>query len=135
MLLIGFGLVLAVIAPLVVPAFIELFYSMFTGKELLTLSDIDKKLVFWAFGLTGAVSAGWGITVLVIGYQLTKESNETLWLAIDLGIMMWFLSDSLISVLMGAYFNIVFNLGFLFLFLIPILGNYFTKSKNTTNGS
>ena len=129
--LIFFGLMLAIVSPLVLPDIVELFYSLFANKEFATLSEIDKKLVLWTFGLTGALTTGWGVTVLVVGYQLTKESNDILWLAIDLGLISWFVLDSIVSVLMGAIFNVGFNLIFLILFLIPIMGNYFTKTETS----
>ena len=82
------------------------------------------KLLVWLCGVLGATMIGWGIFVwfIVNGPLLRKE--RWAWFAMTIGMIAWFIPDTLISVICGANFNAVLNVMFLLLFLVPLIFIY-----------
>ncbi len=71
--------------------------------------------------MLGATMAGWGVTlVFIVYYPFTKKER---WArnSIALGLSLWFLVDTFMSVYAGAYFNVGVNVLLIVLAGIPLL--------------
>ncbi len=103
-----------------------------TGAPIALLAD----LAFWppdgaqslAAGETrllaaigGGVMAGWGVTMWRIVDRLYLENPALARSFIMPGLLLWFAVDSLGSLISGGALNVVGNVGFLALFMVPIL--------------
>lgn len=55
-------------------------------------------------GLMGAVTLGWGLTVLAV-VRAVQEPNPALWRGITRALLIWFVIDSSISVMTGFGLN------------------------------
>jgi len=76
----------------------------------------------FAFGVMGALMAGWGTMSLGLGLHAMKERARWSWVfAVD-SIAIWFVVDCAMSWASGAMVNIVGNSIFLLLLAPPLLG-------------
>lgn len=78
--------------------------------------------VAWLWtAISGGVLVGWGLLFWLVTTQL-YVSDPTIGRRIILpSILAWFLVDGSGSVIVGAWFNVVMNSGFLALFALPVL--------------
>lgn len=115
------GLLFAIDIPVFFPDIqadlINLYFNINYSKP------VDNYISF-LFGLSGAVMSGWGVMMAVLSYSLMQENNEHIWKSIVVGTVTWFILDSFISIYSSAYLNVVLNLVFLILLMIPILFHY-----------
>lgn len=86
-------------------------------------------------GLLGAVTFGWGLTLLSIVKatpELKREIARSLWTSITCGLGVWYVVDSTISVANGYRVNAVSNtiIMALYMFAIRQSGIYTTKRVN-----
>lgn len=72
-----------------------------------SLGPLVPELQF-SVGLMGAVTLGWGLTVLAVA-RAVKEPNPALWRGITRALLVWFVIDSSISVMTGFALNAVSN--------------------------
>jgi hypothetical protein len=81
-------------------------------------------------GVLGAVSIGWGLTVLMMLRPAIDlgEKGRPFWVAIAAGITAWFVIDSALSVATGFGLNVIPNLTLLAGFLIPMFATGKLKS-------
>ena len=73
------------------------------------------------FGVLGSVMVAWMIVLVFLVRGPFRRGERWAWLAIDLSVFAWFVLDSVVSATHGMPLNVVFNLGFLVLFAIPLL--------------
>jgi hypothetical protein len=100
-----------------------------------TVTNILSDLVFWPFdgrqavdtqtarllaAIGGGVMFGWGLLLWQLTTQLLPKDPVLAAALIRTSIVAWFVLDSICSVLAGAYLNVVLNLGFLVMFLVPL---------------
>ena len=78
----------------------------------------DGRLL-WA--ISSGVLAGWGAMIWMIAGQLYPREPTLARSMILTGVFTWFVIDSIGSVLAGAPMNVLFNVGFLALFTIPLM--------------
>jgi hypothetical protein len=78
----------------------------------------------FVYGILGAVMAGWMIPLLFILFGAFRRGEWEGWLAIALSIGFWFVIDSSWSASMGFWGNVVLNIGFFLLYLIPLAATY-----------
>ena len=75
--------------------------------------------LFWA--VLAGLLCGWGLLLWQITTRLYPRDPELARSLILTSICVWFVIDSLGSVVAGAPINAVMNLGFLLLFVLPLL--------------
>jgi hypothetical protein len=78
----------------------------------------------WVFGVWGATIAGWGIFVIFLARHPFRKKERWAWNCIALGLAVWFLLDTSISLIHGVYFNAAINT---VLFVLTILPLIFTR--------
>lgn len=75
----------------------------------------------WLLGLLGATMMGWAGTMLLVAkYAFDKRLPELLRILL-IGLVVWFVPDTLISVYFCAYFNVVINTVILVAASIPLV--------------
>lgn len=117
-LLTGLAFALAAWPPLAGPIRLlaDLLIWPFDGAE--TLAAPETRL---GLAIGGGVMAGWGVMIWQLAgapYASNPGESRRMVLPSALG---WFAVDGIASILAGAALNVVANLGFLALFLVPIL--------------
>jgi hypothetical protein len=82
----------------------------------------------WLYGVWGATIAGWGVFLIFIAHYPFAKKEKWAWNCLALGLLVWFVLDTLISVNYLVYFNAVFNTALLILAGLPIVftRKYFT---------
>lgn len=113
-----------------------LFIALFTGTALMAPLEEPIRAVFWgratpaaaaatfwrfAFGLAGAVMAGWGLTVLLVVRFGLAAGHRWAWWAVVGALDLWYVLDTSISAYYGVWINVAFNTFFLLLYAIPLL--------------
>jgi len=87
----------------------------------------------WIYGVLGATIAGWGVTVAFLARHPFRNKERWAWNAIALGVTLWFITDTAISLYFRVYFNAAFN-GVVFLAVVIPLAlsrKYFVERKMT----
>jgi hypothetical protein len=128
-LLIFFGVFMAIFNP---TPFFDLFNSqidpVFWGESPLPPSTASFQA--WVYGVLGATVAGWGICMAFIVYYPYRRRERWAWWALTVGIAVWYLIDTSISLAHGVVFNAAFNTLLLLLAGIPLLA---TRTAMNTN--
>lgn len=83
--------------------------------------------LIWA--ILGGISIGWGVMVLQLTTKLLHKETEAIRSIMLTSTIAWFITDGAASILSGAGFNAVLNIGFLALFLIPIWRPIISNSR------
>ena len=111
-----FGVVLALAA---VPA-----ANGVTGLVITTLGGapdlLDQPALQFAFGLQGALSIGWALTMMAM---VNVADSAPVWRALTFSVAVWYVIDSVISVATGFPLNAVSNTLLMVTFLIPLLAS------------
>lgn len=81
-----------------------------------SLGDVGRLLAV----VGGGVMAGWGAMIVVAGRRTEPATGPFIGRMIRTGLLVWFVTDSTGSALVGATLNVVSNLGFLAMTLIPV---------------
>ncbi len=72
-------------------------------------------------GIAGGLWVGWSVTVLLLARNERLAKEPALWNAISYGLVFWYVTDSLASVLTGGVLNVVGNTFYFGLMLWPAL--------------
>lgn len=78
----------------------------------------------FAIGLMGAVSIGWGLTLIVTLralFALDMPKAAPLWRTLTGAVLVWYVIDGAISLATGFALNAVSNTALLTLYLFPVL--------------
>lgn len=117
--LFGFGLLVAVAA---IPALngpaawlLDLIYFPLDGAEA-TGAPADRLLS----AIAGGVMAGWGVMLWIVAGEVYPADPVLGRRLVLKSIITWFVIDSSMSVAAGAPLNVVGNLGFLLVFVLPV---------------
>ncbi len=99
------------------------------------VTNILSDLVFWPFdgrqavdtqtarllaAIGGGVMFGWGVLLWQVATHLLPKEPALAASLIRTSVIAWFVLDCACSALAGGYLNIVLNVGFLALFLVPL---------------
>lgn len=113
-----FGLVLAGAGDSAIDGGARFVYRLLGGPAALDLNPVLR----FSIGLMGAVSFGWGVTVLALAWQGERAGGPAVWRAVALGFGLWFVLDSAISIHTGMPLNAVSNTLIVLAGLPPLLG-------------
>jgi len=80
-----------------------------------------KEFQKWVYGVWGATIASWGIFLVFIAHYSFSKKEKWAWNCLVLGLLVWFVLDTFISLNYKVYFNAVFNTGLLILAGLPIV--------------
>lgn len=116
----GLALALAAVPALNLPVRVlaDLLIWPLDGAE--TLAASETRL---AFAIAGGVMAGWGLMIWQLAGEPMQRAPDATRAIIRTSILVWFLVDSLASVAAGVPLNVLGNLVFLALFLVPMHGS------------
>jgi len=75
----------------------------------------------WVYGVWGSTIAGWGVTIAYLAGNAFKKRERWAWNGIVAGLLVWYVLDTLVSVLSMVYFNVGFNTALLTLAGMPLV--------------
>ena len=75
----------------------------------------------WAYGVLGATMAGWGVILAFIAERPFRNRERWAWNTLLLGLSLWYLTDTSISLYFGVVFNAVFNTVIFILAVLPLI--------------
>ncbi|OLS25341.1 MAG: hypothetical protein HeimC3_15550 [Candidatus Heimdallarchaeota archaeon LC_3] len=128
------GVFFALIVPYFIPELLDFYLSEFNSDILFeSISKGPKTMIQFLFGLIGGIMIGWGILLIIITRQLFIKDEPWIWRAITISAIGWFLFDSVLSIALGSFFNVIFNLVFLDLVMLPIVGYNYSNWKTSKN--
>lgn len=85
-----------------------------------------KQFQQWVYGLWGATIAGWGIFITYVARYPFARRERWAWNCLALGIGLWYVLDTGLSLAYGVYFNVAFNTVLLIAAGVPLA---FTRSE------
>jgi hypothetical protein len=80
----------------------------------------------WAYGVMGAVMAGWGVFYAFLAQFPFQRKEKWAWNCLALGTLVWYVPDTFISLLSGVILNATINTVLLALLMLPLL---FTRKE------
>ncbi len=80
----------------------------------------------WIYGVLGATMAGWGVFIAFLAQSPFRRRERWAWNCTALGILVWYLPDTAISLASGVIFNAMINTGLLALVALPL---FFTRRE------
>jgi hypothetical protein len=89
----------------------------------------------WLIGISGAVMAGWGCSMLYVVNHPFRRKEQWAWRCIFYPVIIWFAIDTSVSIYFGAHFNVVINSILLLQIMAPLLflkNQFFSKIETTT---
>lgn len=75
----------------------------------------------WIYGVLGATMAGWGVFLAFIAHYPFQNRERWAWNTLLLGLSLWYVTDTSISLYFGVVFNAVFNTVIFILAMLPLL--------------
>lgn len=115
----GVGVVVALAAfppaALVTNILVDLVFWPFDGRQA-----VDSQTARLLAAIGGGVMFGWGLLLWQLVTQLLPKEPALGASLIRTSVLAWFVLDCTCSMLAGAYLNVLLNLGFLALFLVPL---------------
>lgn len=118
---IGFGLLIAAAAiPALNPPVAVLTDLIFLPLDGAPVVGAPGERLLSA--IAGGVMAGWGAMMYLVATELLPKDPALSRRLILVSIVTWFAIDSSMSVAAGAALNVVGNLSFLLIFVLPVLG-------------
>ncbi len=84
----------------------------------------------WIYGVLGSTVAGWGVLIAFIAYYPFKRKEKWAWNCLAVGVGLWFVADTAISLCSRVYFNALFNTMLLVLIALPLI---FTRRSFSDN--
>ncbi len=112
------------------------FMAFFSGTKLFFVFDSQINPVFWpsspmspeaalfqqwAYGVWGSTIAGWGVFVAFIAAYPFKNKEKWARSCLVVGLLVWFLPDTAISLSHKVYFNAIFNAVVLLVAMLPVI--------------
>lgn len=87
----------------------------------------------WVYGVLGATMAGWGVFIVFIAREPFRRRERWAWNCLAVGIGLWFVVDTTLSIAANVIFNAAFNSLLLVLIALPLIAtrSYFNTSVQT----
>ena len=107
----------------------------FAGErpEVLSGPEAAGYLTF-VYGVLGAVMLGWSALLYYIVRGPFQRGERWAWYAIAVPVTLWFVVDSVHSVVTGYWPNALFNGGFYVAFGIPLIATFASFGDNGNSG-
>jgi hypothetical protein len=95
-----------------------------------TVDEEIKTFQRWTYAVLGATVAGWGVFMAFIAQYPFKAREKWSWNCLTSGLLVWFITDEIVSLYYQVYFNVLFNLVILLLVGLPLVitREYFNKA-------
>lgn len=93
--------------------------TVFWGTAQVT--EVVLRFQKFIYGVLGAVTAGWGITLAFIAHYPFKKKEIWAWNSLVLGICVWFAIDTGFSIYYNAYSNALINTLLLIVAGLPLM--------------
>lgn len=116
-----FGVVLALAAAPATDGAARFVFALIGGDRAGEMS-LDLPVMRFAFGLQGALTIGWAITMFGM-VRAAEAGGAPVWRSLTLGLLAWYVIDSSISVMTGFPLNAVSNSALVVTFLAPVLAS------------
>ncbi len=116
-----FGVVMVVAPGLLKPLSRTAYNSFFATDRYSGLSAGDVAFQNWLYGVLGATMAGWCLTAAFIAYLPFRAGQRWAWQALCIAVAVWFVLDTGTSWLHGVTINVLFNIGVLIAFGVPLV--------------
>jgi len=100
--------------------------DIFGAGSYATLTQTEITFQNFLYGVLGGVMVGWGVMMFAIIYIPFKRGERWAWLTLTIGLLIWFVVDSIASAASGVYLNVALNTGFLLMYGIPLFATYRT---------
>lgn len=94
-----------------------ILHNLLSSSQNSRASFSEDALVLNA--IVGGLMMGWGTLMFLLADECAKSIK--IWRAMVAGLVVWFFFDSLGSVLSGVYLNVVLNICFITVFIIPLM--------------
>ena len=112
-----FGVVLATAAVPPADGLVRTLYTLFSGGGE-NAAAFDTNAMRFGLGLQGALTMGWGLTLLA-----AIRAGAPIWRELTAAVLVWYVVDSAISVSTGFALNAVSNTVLTIAFLIPVMAS------------
>ena len=120
-----FGVMLVLAPQALHGSLAPLYYDGAVGEGAFeALTEAELRFQNWFYGLAGAVMTGWMLTIAWVVAGPFRRGEGWSWTGIAVSLVVWFVLDSYTSMVNGVAINVLFNLGFLIGFGIPLLATY-----------
>lgn len=83
--------------------------------------DLVRGFQRWIYGVLGATLAGWGVFLAFLAHYPFARKERWAWNCIAVGLLVWFVSDTIISLAFGVNFNALFNLALFVAGMLPLI--------------
>jgi hypothetical protein len=80
----------------------------------------------WIYGVLGATMAGWGVFLAFVARYPFRNRERWAWNALLMGLSLWYLTDTALSLSFGVVFNAIFNTAIFILAIVPLI---FTRQE------
>jgi hypothetical protein len=80
----------------------------------------------WSYGVLGATMAGWGVFLAFIVRYPFQNRERWSWNALLIGLSLWYVTDTAISLHFDVVFNALFNT---VIFILAALPLFFTRQE------
>ena len=74
----------------------------------------------WIYGVTGATMAGWGVFIVFLVRHAFARREAWAWNCLALGMLVWYVPDTAMSLAFGVTFNAAFNTVLLAAVALPL---------------
>ena len=104
-----------------------IFYALFDRQinvafwNASMLLDGVNEFQGWVYGVLGSTMAGWGIFFAFIAHFPFKQKERWAWNCMMIGLTVWYITDTAISLYYGVHFNAIFNTLIFVLVILPLL--------------
>lgn len=117
----AFGGFLALAAVPALDGGVRLVLTLFSGGDVAP-DALDQPIVRFGIGLQGALTLGWGLTMLIV-LDAAATLGASVWRRLIVAVAVWFVIDSAISLATGVTLNAASNMVLFAAFLVPILAS------------
>ena len=117
------GFCFAYVFTFLLPEVQQLFFHEITAAELTSLADSQIRYHNLLLSVLGGVLMGWGVLMLFLCRQLRKQNRDWIWAAIAVSFAVWYIFDTLGSILAGSMLNVALNTTLLLAAFPPLYAN------------
>ena len=128
-----FGLALIVAAEPMRRVFEEVYYVQQTGWRL---GSAAASYTLFMQGVLGATMMGWATLMLFVARGPFKNGDPDAWNMMAASLGVWYVADTVFSLVVGYWQNVILNSALGLLFLIPLVATFphFRKLRRAAAG-